>query len=288
MPRTPIDLPSKIRNILSHVEPLPPEANTPLSHFRRTGADLHNLLYYTERNFDTIKSLKPAVRERHLTRLHMMVVVNLIESFERYLKEAAAACVDLLGSFVLDDRFDGFRVQGSAIAVHFGTDTLGRALCESSTWLDTASVNKRFRALLADPFEEGKFFLFPNEKRGLAEDRARFETLELAWQIRHTIVHNVGVITQSDAVKLRLLVKAAIPSPRQLVPTRDDVRYLKRFLDETAEIANQRIGQRLAELLTTFYAGDATLFTPQEMADRISMIFGFTVQVENATGTLPP
>jgi hypothetical protein len=85
-----------------------------------------------------------------------MVLVNLIESFERYLKEVAAVCIDLVGAYVLDDRFDTFRLQGSALAVHFGTDTLGRALCESSTWLDTASINNRFKSLLADPFEEGQ------------------------------------------------------------------------------------------------------------------------------------
>jgi hypothetical protein len=155
MARPPINLGRKIRDILKHVEPLPPEAGTPLSHYRRSATDVWNLLEYLRRAFDQLGSLKPAVIERHLGRLHGMVLVNLVETFERYLKETAAECIDTLGAFVLDDRFDGFRVQGSVLAAHFRTDTLGRALCESSTWLDTGSVNTRFKNLLADPFEEG-------------------------------------------------------------------------------------------------------------------------------------
>ena len=123
MPRPPIDLPSKIRNILAHVEPLPPEAGNPLSHYRRSGTDLDNLLRYAERNFGLLESLKPAVKGRHLARLHMMVVVNLIETFERYLKEAAAACVDLLGAFVLDDR-GGQRTHVISVDVTIGSRSL--------------------------------------------------------------------------------------------------------------------------------------------------------------------
>ena len=40
-----------------------------------------------------------------------------------------------------------------------------------------------------------------------------YETLNIVWQIRHSVVHNVGVITQSDAIKLRLLTKQPVESP---------------------------------------------------------------------------
>lgn len=287
MPRPPINLGRKIKDILKHAEPLPPEAGTPLAHYRRSGTDLWNMLEYVRRALDQLGSLKPAVVERHFARLHGMVLVNLVETFERYLKETAAACIDALGAFVLDDRFDGFRVQGSVLAVHFGTDTLGKALCESSTWLDTASINTRFRSLLADPFEEGKFVLLPSGKKD-TPDRERYETLDIVWQLRHTVVHNVGVITQSDAVKFRLMVKEEVASPRFLVPTRDDIRHLKRFLDETAEVSNDRIGTRLAEVLTALYVADPTLFVPKQVADRVTATFGFVLKVAGVDGTLPP
>jgi hypothetical protein len=284
MPRLPINLHQKVREILSHVDPLPPEADEPLAHFTRSGSDLWNLLLYVERNFGQL-SLQAAAVRRHMSRLHGMILVNLVETFERFLKETAAASVNHLARFVLDDRFNAFKVQGSSLAAHFDTDTLGRSLCESATWLDCDEVNDRFRRLLADPFEAGNFLVFP--KQPVAE-RERYETLSIVWQLRHTIVHNVGVITQSDAIKLRLLVRAAVPSLQVLSPTRDDIRYLKRFLDETAERSNQRIGQRLADLLTAIHAGDPGLFVPQETADAVTRTFGFVLTVAGAVGTLPP
>jgi hypothetical protein len=105
--------------------------------------------------------------------------------------------------------------------------------------------------------------------------------------LRHTIVHNVGVVTQSDAIKLRLLVRAPVAQMQVLAPTQDDIRYLKRFLDETAERSNRRIGERLAELLTAIHAMDPGLFAPQEMADGITRIFGFVCTVAGVAGTLP-
>ena len=61
----------------------------------------------------------------------------------------------------------------------------------------------------------------------------------ILWQLRHTIVHNVGVITQSDAIKLRLLVRSAVPPMRVIAPTRDDIRYLKRCLKEAETPKNR-------------------------------------------------
>ena len=244
------------------------------------------MLEYVRRTFEQLDSLKPVVVRWHLARLHGMVLVNLVETFERYLKETASACIDALGEFVLDDRFDGFRVQGSAMAVHFHADSLGKALCESSTWLDTGSINNRFRDLLADPFEEGKFVLFPSGKKD-SPDRSRSEMLDIVWQLRHTVVHNVGVITQSDAVKFRLMVREQVAAPRFLVPTRDDIRHLKRFLDEAAESCNIRIGTRMAEVLSALFAADPTLFVPKDVADRMTATFGFVLKVAGVDGILP-
>jgi hypothetical protein len=176
-------------------------------------------------------------------------------------------------------------MQGSSLAAHFDTDTLGRALCESATWLDCDKINNQLRRLLADPFEVGTFVKFPKQP---AVERERYDTLSIVWQLRHTIVHNVGVITQSDAIKLRLLVRSPVTADRVLAPTRDDLRYLKRFLDETAERSSTRIGQRLADLLTTLHAADPTLFLAQDMADTVTRTFGFSLNVAGMAGALLP
>ena len=288
MPRPPIDLARKIKDILQHVESLPVEASTPLAHYRRTSTDLWNTLQYVEHQFAQVHLYK-AVAHGHLARIHGMILVNLIETFERFLKEVAAACVDQLAHCVLDDRLNVFRIQGSGIASHFGTATLGKSLCEAGTWLDCEEINERFRKLLSDPFQQGGAFfsLFPKQGQQPEGERWRFGVLSLVWQLRHTLVHNVGVITQSDAVKLRLWAKEAVEAPRILSPTREDIRYLKRFLDETATMSNQRVGERLAVLLTTLHAGDTHLFVTREKANLLSQSFGIPLTVAGSTGVHP-
>jgi hypothetical protein len=280
MGRPRIDLTTKIREILAHSDPLPPESATPLAHYWRSTADIYNLLQYVGRNLAD-PSLYATVRDGHVRHLNSMALVNYIEAFERFLKETAACCVDILAAFVLDDRFDEFRIQGSSLAAHFNSDTLGRALCESATWLECKQVNDRFRKLLADPFEPGDFQLFRRTPRSEEE---RYNTLRLIWQLRHSVVHNVGVITQSDAIKLRLMAKQAVSSPRVLRPTRDDLRYLKRFLDEVAELSNKRVGTRLAELLTQIHADDPTLFDAHVVANELARLFGFKLSVAGVNG----
>jgi hypothetical protein len=281
MPRRPIDLGRKIKDILKHVQPLPVEASSPLSHYKRTSTDIWNTLQYVEHAFDQV-NLYRAPAQRHRWRINAMVLVNLIESFERFLKELGAACVDHLANYVLDDRFNAFTIHGSGLASHFGTATLGKSLCESGTWLNCKEINDRFRKLLADPFQEGgaPFNLFPKEN-------IAFAILGLVWQIRHTVVHNGGVITQSDAVKLRLWAREPVKSPLVLSPTREDIRYLKRFLDETAQTCNASVGDRLAVLLTALHATDQTLFVPQEKADELTTTFGSPLTVAGATGAVP-
>ena len=221
-------------------------------------------------------------------RLNGMILVNLIETFERFLKEIAAVAIDYLAPFTLDDRFDEFPVHGSNLASFYGAGAIGKALCESATWLKCAEINKRFRKLLARPFHDGDFYLFPGNNHNPPAERFRLPIMDLIWQIRHTMVHNVGVITQSDALKLRLLAKEPLlNSPRVLLPTRDDLRYLKRFLDETAQSCNQRIGNRLAELLTLLHGGDPTLFVAQEEANALSSDFGVSLTVAGIAGTVP-
>ena len=143
------------------------------------------------------------------------------------------------------------------------------------------------RSTRSEPFQVGGqlFDLFP--KQPPAELR-RFETMNLIWQLRHTAVHNVGIITRSDAVKLRLWAKENVDTPRILTPTRNDINYLKRFLDETASLCNQRIGDRLAPLLTAIYTPTLESPTPQAMADRVASIFRLPLHVGPAVGVVPP
>ena len=288
MPRPSIDLARKVKDLIQHVQSLPDEAGTPLAHYRKTSTDLWNSIQYVERAFAQ-PGLYPAVADRHLGRINSMVLMNLIENFERFLKETAATCVDRLVNYLLDDRLNIFDIQGSNLASHFETATLGKSLCEASTWLNCEGINSKFRRLLSDPFQQGgNFHLFPTASQQPEAERWRFPVLGLIWQIRHSIVHNVGVITQSDAVKMRMWARESVQAPRVLAPTRDDLRYVKRFLDETAELCNRRIGERLAELLTSMLRESSDQFDAQLEANQITAAFGIALSIDGQTGMLPP
>jgi hypothetical protein len=283
----PANLHQRVRDILAHGAALPAAARCPILHFDLTTSDVWNALKYFERNIQESPSQSNAASQ-HLGRLRQMALVSLIETLERLLKELAAECIDVLAPITADDRFDVFRMKGSAIAGHYGTDTLGRALCEADTWLDCKIVNDRFRELLSDPFSLppvlAPFQLFRQQP---PDERERFDTLQLVWQLRHTAVHNVGVITQSDAVRLRVLSKRPV-NPLLIVPTKDDIRYLRAFLMETAVRCNRRVAERLAEILTRIHSTDTTLFDANERATHLANQFRHSVTVASSTVSPPP
>jgi hypothetical protein len=280
MPPPRIDFARNIKDILKHVQPLVVEARVPILHYRRSVADIWGTLDDSEHK---------KVEDSNLDQIYLMAMANLIETFERFLKEAAAICVDSLATLVVDDRFDGFPIQGSSLASHFGAGTLGKSLCESTVWLDCTEINRRFRKLLSDPFGAtgAPFDLFPKPPQQPIDECWRFEVMTLVWQIRHTTIHNVGIITRSDAVKLSVMAKEEVRPEVLLTPTRDDLGFLKLFLDDTAEVSNKRIAERLAELLTTIHTQAPTLLNPTDVANRVADLFQLPVTVAGITGVLP-
>ncbi len=287
MSRRPIDYEQKIKEALQHREPHAAAFECPLDHYMSASAELWGLRDYVYRKI-VGSSHYAKVAKKNLAVLDRMLFVHLAETLEVFLKEIAAVCVNHLATHILDDRFNVFSVNGSTVAAHFGAGTLGEALCESDTWLDCVSINKRFRHLLADPFDKkrGKFYLFPEQwGQGPQRELFRYPTLNLIWQLRHTIVHNAGLITKSDAVKLRLLARMSVDDGEKLTPTWDDLRYVKDFLGATATVANQRIGTRLAELSTTLHQENQSLFDPAEKASELAKDFQIETEVAGEQGT---
>jgi hypothetical protein len=270
-----------IGKIAQHSEPLPPEAASPIEHYHRGANDAYNLMLYFERNVKKANAYA-AVASRHGARLRSMVLLSIVEAFERYVKELAALCIDQVAPVVLDDRLSGLRVNARTIAAHFAEKSIGKALCEGDTWLDCKDISDRFGKLLADPFAANDFHFFPAQSKD--PDAWRRPTMDTLFQLRHSVVHNVAVITNSDAAKLRLLSKAPVAAPRVLSPTPSDIWYVKVFVDETAAWANSRVSQRLAKLLTTIHTSDPALFVPQEKADLVAQQIGEQVTVAGATG----
>ena len=106
MPARRTNLAQKVKETLKHLAPLPAEAKAPLAHYDRASVDAWGLLDYIENVFKRVPTLQTKASQKHLVRLHGMLLINLIEAFERFLKEIAAVCIDHIGAYVLDDRFN--------------------------------------------------------------------------------------------------------------------------------------------------------------------------------------
>ncbi len=286
MPRPAIDLHQMVRQVLQHTSPMLPEANCPIQHFERSVNIGPLLIDYIDDHIapDTVYE---AVYNRHLGHLRRMVLAELVESFERFLKELASACVDFLAPYSVDDRFDEFIPRrGGHIAAFVNASSIGKALCESDTWLNNDTINKRFRSLLKDPFGADWEFLFPSPTQSPVAERSRAATLLILWQLRHNSAHNVGVLTHSDSMKFRVLIGGPVEADRRLSPSAEDLRYVNRFLTETAISINRRVGTRLARLLDGFHATDPTLFDAQTKANSISRCFALSVTIHSQVGVL--
>ena len=286
MPRPPINLHQKAREVLHHTSELHPEADRPILHFESSTDSALRMMRYLVGHMDPT-SFYPAVLDSHLGQLRRMILTELIESFERFLKELAAVCIDYLAPYTADDRFDEFfPVRGGTVAGFVSAATVGKALCESETWINNDSINKRFAALLKVPFGDRWEWLFPQANQQPATERDRAATLAILWQVRHNLAHNVGVLTHSDAMKFRLLIGGPVAADRRLAPTADDLKYVKRFLKETADRTNERVGQRLAHLLGLIHAADPALFDAQAKANDVSQRFTFSVTINGHVGVL--
>ena len=82
------------------------------------------------------------------------------------------------------------------------------------------------------------------------------------------------------------LLKQPVHANRRLAPSSDDLRYVKRFLWETAFRTNQRVGKRLAELMEWLHVADPAIFDAQAVANQISQRFGFAVTVNGRVGVV--
>jgi hypothetical protein len=292
--RPPIDLRERIGDVVSHTEILGPESLSPIAHYRQAVNANLGLINYIEYHLSA-RPHNPATKAKHMGHLRRLVLANLIETFERFIKELAAVCIDQLSGFVTDDRYNTFTAKGNEIIAHFEAGSIGKALCESDTWLSNDVINNRFRKLLApsgkDMWEE---FLLParNQGKGPSKDdqEKRAAILAILWQIRHNLTHNSGVLTGSDSMKLRVLIRRPVEKGRILVPSELDLRYVKRFFAETADDINSRVGTQLAILLSAIHAESPSLVDPQIKAQELANIFGLpiTVATANANPTKTP
>lgn len=280
MARPTVDYKQELRDTSSNASDLPAESFSPLEHYRRSANNAWNLVVYMKRNVARVNYYSKPF-DRHMSRLYGMTLANLVGAFERFLKELAVICVDELADFSLDSRLDEFSIKGSVASAHFTTDRIGNALCEADPWLNCNHINDKFRKLLADPYEEGgKFYMFPMKRgHGSEDELKRSRLISAIFQIRHTLVHNLGFITKSDATKLRQILQTDIDGMKVMTPSSRNVSQVKRLLDETASVINERMAKRLSELLSTLKQENYLTFDPPLKAQQLVNVFGVSVTI---------
>jgi hypothetical protein len=277
------DLDRQIEEIVRHTNPLPAESICPILHFEQSAKASTGLLRFVDFHLSTA-GLSRSAYETHVLHLRRMALASLIEAFERFLKELASVCIDALVRHVGDDRFEEFSARGGQLAFHLSAGSVGKALCESDTWLTNRTINERFKRLLKSPFGDNWENLFPEDNQQPQAERRRARTLSILWQIRHTITHNVGVITGSDAAKFRMLVKGTVSPDRVLRLGKRDIIRADKLLSESSRAVNDRVGKRLETLLDGLHRDNPALFDAQEMADRVSRQLGFSITIDGSTG----
>ncbi len=108
--RPPLNLNQKIRDILTHTCGVDTSDDSPIDNFELRANSSLNLIRYLDNRIQR-QSFYQAVYDRHMGLLRLRVLGSLIENFERFIKETAIVCVDLVAPHTFDDRFDKFSVK---------------------------------------------------------------------------------------------------------------------------------------------------------------------------------
>ena len=96
----------RVRNIArDSTRPLPVEADVPFLHFKYGLNTTYDLTRYFRKHVEISGRARSEARDAHFCRLRALVVVGMVEAFERLLKEMMAACIDVLAPLATDDRF---------------------------------------------------------------------------------------------------------------------------------------------------------------------------------------
>lgn len=259
------------------------KADIPISHFKKDVAHAIRFVDY----LIELKKKTPVYDkgfERHLKAISSLAFFQIVAAFERLLKELAAICVDEVAPLCTDDRLSGFAIRGEDAAPHVLDQTIGRALCESQLWHNIDDVVKRFKKVLADnseiikPWKPHEFKLFDVDLKSPSL-RGEIKSLKVMFQVRHTIAHNLGTLTRSDAGKLQRILGQRIDSPKELDIDRKHVYYLQQFLSPLATEINQLIADRLGQVLTQFQSTSPSLIDHLGRSKALAKLFqvSFTI-----------
>jgi hypothetical protein len=151
--------------------------------------------------------------------------------------------------------------------------------------LDCEEIDRRFGKILADPNGQKRrnFRIFPRPQEqpvGLRGNRNAMMTL---FQLRHAVVHNAGVLTRSDALKLSRLTKCDVSAPRIVWPDKRDIRCVKLFLDDLTKKIGQEVGSTLGQCLIEHHPSGSCTLEAHKTAKQLANAFQVPITIGGHT-----
>lgn len=169
-----------------------------------------------------------------------LVLLEAVNGFEVFFKNTFIELARCLRSHVPDQRISG-SVDARVLWMYGAAIDPVSVLFESRLFHDTKEIDKVTQMLIEQKYYSGK--LDPHRQ-------TRLQALKCIFQIRHTLSHNSGVVTHSDASKFKLLGYVAEPD-RFINPSADGLgEVVFEFLKEEASEYTDWLRDKTVQYLT--------------------------------------
>ena len=207
---------------LSDIKKLSSQENmTPLNKFLNTLTNQKNLFNWVEKKVndidninDKLKSISNNYRYRtarnetynqYLWYLRKICLLEAINAFETFYKDSVISL-----SKILLDNINLDKIKGSiekSLIIKLNPNDVINVVFESELYHSTSKINE-ITQLLFSNCEDSSFYLKiekPTKNPKNLKYKEEAENIDIIFQLRHTLSHNNGFVTISDAKKIRRL-----------------------------------------------------------------------------------
>jgi hypothetical protein len=162
--------------------------------------------------------------------------LELINGFEVFYKTSIIRLAECIQPYIDPDSLKG--TVDAKVLLHANLNTSSMALIfEKNLFHDLKSVNEATASLIGQIK-----YTDPNAKN--------MKKLRAVFQLRHTLSHNSGLVTQSDATKFKIL-GYTVTAKEAIDPASDDLDIaLSKFLSSEAEAFTKWISEKTRKYLS--------------------------------------
>lgn len=189
--------------------------SSPIEHFRSTIKNQNNFMGWMKNQNDQLKKMKAGENARlglngrralsvkgkpynkYSLYIQQVFLLEIINSYEVFYKRSIIRLAEIMKPYITPDSLKG-EVEAKVLWYANSSTSMMSLIFEKRLYHDLASVDDATNMLV------GRKRYNPNNKKGPIYDSIVVK-LRAVFQIRHTLSHNSGYVTGSDAAKLRNL-----------------------------------------------------------------------------------